>query len=147
MRNNPLILTFLLLFTISPALLAENSTKADGYTIHHNAMTTTTLSPAIAKTYGITRSGNRGMINISLIKDKQGTMGASTQARVEVVLKRLIGRKDKVEMREIIEDNAIYYIGVFSVVNGEKIPFEISVTPKGSVKTLKATLTQEFYVD
>ena len=145
MHNNNLIVVFLLLFAISLPLSAENSTKADGYTIHHNAMTTDTLLPKIAKTYGITRSGNRGMINISLIKDKEGTMGVSTPAKVEVVIKRLIGRKDKVEMREIREDNAIYYIGIFSVVNGEKISFDISVTPEGSDKTLKASLTQEFF--
>ena len=144
MQNNKLI--FIILLTVlSFPLMAENSTKADGYTIHHNAMTTDTLSATVAKAYGITRSRNRGMINISLIKDKAGTIGTSTPANVEVNIKRLIGRTDKVEMREIREDHAIYYIGVFGIVSGEKLSFNIAVKPEGLDKTLKASITQEFF--
>ena len=146
MHHNKLIFA-ILLFAVSLPLMAENSTKADGYTIHHNAFSTDTLSATVAKAYGIQRSKNRGMINISVIKDKAGTIGTSTAADVTVGIKRLIGRTDPVELKEIREDNAIYYIGVFGVVHGEKVNFDIAVKPEGSGKTLKASLKQEFYAN
>ena len=60
--------------------LAENSTTAGGFTIHHNAFTTSTLTPEVAKAYGIQRSKFRGMLNVSVIKEKEGTTGTSVPA-------------------------------------------------------------------
>ena len=125
--------------------VAENSTRAGGYAIHHNAMTTDTLLPSMARRYGIARSGNRGMINISVIEERRGTTGVSVPARVEVTLRRLIGRKERVPMREIRDRDAIYYIGLFGVVAGERVDFDISVIPEGRQRPLRARLTQEFY--
>lgn len=138
-------LGILLLLAASFPLYAEDSTHAEGYNIHHSTLTTDTLAPDIAKAYGITRSPNRGMVNISLIKEKPGTTGTATPAKVEVSLKRLMGQQEEVEMREIREGNAIYYIGVFGVVNGEKVAFDIKVTPEGATEAFKATTSGEFF--
>jgi hypothetical protein len=124
---------------------AENSTRAGDYVIHHNAFTSTTLSPKMAQLYGISRSGNRGMINISVVKGELGRLGEPVAAEVEAKLKRLTGQESEIPLREVREDGAIYYIGTFPVVHGEFLRFHLSVRPKGSDRFYPASLTQEFF--
>ena len=51
---------------------AENSTRVDGFTIHHNAISADTLSPQIATTYGFQRSKYRGLLNVAVIREAAG---------------------------------------------------------------------------
>jgi len=141
-----LLLTSVLLAPLSA--LAENSTSAGGYTIHHNAFTTSTLTPEVAKAYGIRRSKFRGMLNVSVIKEKEGTTGTSVPARVDVNTLVLTGQQSaRLPMREIKEQSAVYYVGEFPVQNQEKINFVIEVTPEGSTETVKINMEQQFFTD
>jgi hypothetical protein len=124
---------------------ADNSTSADGYVIHHNAFTADTLDPAIAQRYGIQRSKQRGVINVSVIKEKTGTIGLSTAARVEVNATSLTGQKLRVPMRELKEQESVYYIGEFPIQDQETLDFAIEVTPQGAAKALHAKTSQQFF--
>jgi hypothetical protein len=124
---------------------AENSTAADGYVIHHNAFTADTLDPVIANSYHIQRSKQRGVLNVSLIKDKPGTTGIPTAARVEVNAVSQTGQKMRIPMRELKEQDAIYYIGEFPVQDQETLNFTIAVTPDGTAKTIEARTNQQFF--
>lgn len=150
MRQNPrlyaVIAAICLLFG-STALLAENSTRIPGYTIHHNALTTDSLPPQVANAYQIRRSKNRAMLNVSVIKDIPGTTGQPVGAAVRVVAKNLMGQGRDIPMREIREGTAVYYIGDFLVSNHEQLRFEMEVTPEGERHAHTASLTQEFYTD
>lgn len=127
--------------------LAENSTSAVGFTIHHNAFPTSTLTPEVANAYGIQRSKVRGMLNVSVIKEKEGTIGASVPARVDVKTLILTGQTSHLPMREIKEQDAVYYVGEFPVQNGEKINFVIEATPEGTTKAFVINMEQQFFAD
>lgn len=127
--------------------LAENSTKVGGYVIHHNAFTADTLNPDVAKSYGIQRSKYRGLLNVSVIKEEQGTTGTSTAARVEVNTVNLTGQKSRIPMRELKDQGAIYYVGEFPVHDQQTINFLIDVTPEGSPETFSTKLSQQFFTE
>ena len=131
----------------SPAIMAENSTKIPGYTIHHNALTTDSLPPQVANAYDIRRSKNRAMLNVSVIKDVPGTTGKPVGAAVKVVAKNLIGQGRDIPMREIREGEAVYYIGDFLVSNREQLRFEMEITPEGERRAHAASLIQEFHTN
>lgn len=139
----PWLLAISLLAPLSAG--ADNSTSADGYVIHHNAFTADTLDPAIAQRYGIQRSKQRGVINVSVIKEKTGTTGLSTAARVEVNATSLTGQKLRVPMRELKEQDSVYYIGEFPIQDQETLDFAIEVTPQGAAKALHAKTSQQFF--
>ena len=124
---------------------AENSTVADGYVVHHNAFTADTLDPAVANRYGIQRSKQRGVLNVSLIQEKPGTTGVPTAARVEVNAASQTGQKMRVPMRELREQDAIYYIGEFPIQDQETLNFAIEVTPEGTSKAIQARTSQQFF--
>ncbi len=125
--------------------LAENATHVDGYTIHHNALTTDMLPKDVARAYHIQRSKNRGMLNVSVIKDAPGTMGQSVPVKVRAYAANLNGQTRTIPMREIREDDAIYYIGDFRVNNEETLNFTIEVWLPGQKKPAVAKLSQEFF--
>ncbi len=127
------------------ALLADNSTSIPGYTIHHNAFTTDMLSPAVASAYRFQRSKNRGMLNVSVIKETPGSLGESVAAEVKVHASNLTGQTRDIPMREIQDAEAIYYVGDFRVANQETLDFVLEVTPKGAPKSYTARLRQQFF--
>ncbi len=128
-------------------LFAENSTKADGYTLHHNAFTSDTLSPEVTKQYDLVRSKYRGLINISVIKDKAGTTGTPVSAKISAKSTNLMGQIRNIDLKEVIEGDAIYYLGQFPIVNQETLHFTITATPKEHTRPIKATLSQQFFID
>lgn len=128
-------------------VLAENSTKAGGYVIHHNAFSADTLSPDVAKAYGIQRSKYRGLLNVSVIKEEAGTTGTPTPARVEVNTVNLTGQKSRISMRELKDQGAIYYIGELPVHDQQTVNFVIDVTPEGSTETFSTKLSQQFFTE
>jgi hypothetical protein len=131
----------------SSAVLADNSTSVSGYTIHHNAFTTDTLTQEVAKAYGIQRSRFRGLLNVSVIKEEAGTTGKSVPAEVEVKTVELSGQANRLPMREIKEQDATYYIGELAVQNGQKVTFAIEVSPEGSDEKINMTMDQQFFGD
>ena len=141
----PLLLISSLLLSFPAA--AENSTTIPGYVIHHNALSTEMLTPEVAKAYGIKRSKQRGLLNIAVIKDVPGTQGQPVTAEISVRATNLIGQAKAIQLREVREGEAIYYIGDFPIANREKITFRLKVKPTGSTREYSAELTQEFFID
>ncbi len=126
---------------------AENSTNADGFTIHHNAFSADTLTPEIAKAYGLQRSKFRGLLNVSVIKDVPDTTGTPVPADLKAEILLLTGQKSPLVMKEIREGNAIYYIGEFPVQNAQTINFAIEVKPQGSDKAVRIRMDQDFFTE
>jgi len=126
-------------------LLAENSTQVPGYVIHHNAFTTDTLTPEVARYYHLQRSKSRGMINVSVIKEIPGTTGQPVPAKVEVSAANLTGQTREIPMREIKDGSSYYYIGDFRVADQETLNFTLEVTPNGEDKPFSAHLSQQFF--
>lgn len=141
-----LIRRILLLLLIAPAIaLAENSRDFGDYVIHFNAMSADFVPAEIARKYRITRSRNRGLINITVLKKVLGTPGQPVHARVEVSARNLTGQGRTIRMREIREGKAIYYIGEFSVANEETLNFDVRAQPIGTQSVVDVRFSQDFY--
>ncbi len=141
------ILVLLIVCFSGVSAWAENSTAIDGYTIHHNAIPSASLDPAIAKQYGIQRSKYRGMLNVSVIKTEPGTTGKSTPAVVLAKATNIRGQLISIPMRQVQEGDAIYYIGEFRIADQETLNFDLQVQPQGATRFYKASLSQQFFID
>ncbi|MET0069052.1 MAG: DUF4426 domain-containing protein [Candidatus Thiodiazotropha sp.] len=141
------VVPFFILLLATMVSWAENSTTVPGFTIHHNAIPSASLEPAIARQYGIQRSKYRGMLNVSVIKSVEGTTGLSSEAVILAKANNIRGQLISIPMRKIIEGDAIYYIGEFRIADQETLNFEIQVQPKGETRYYSAKLSQDFYID
>lgn len=140
------IISMLVLMASSSAF-AENNTKVNGYTIHHNAINTDILSPEIARHYGIIRSRTRALLNVSIIKDEEGTTGQPVAADVRAYSTNIYGQHRNLHLREVREGDAIYYIGDFLVRNQDQLNFHIDVRPEGIKQFYPASFSQQFFTE
>lgn len=138
------LLKFLLpLLCIPLPLLAQQAKEFGEYTVHYNALSTSQLTPQVAQAYGIQRSSNRALLNITILHDTQAVGGA-----VVASARNLTGQNKDIELRRIDEaDEAIYYIGEFRVNNMETFDFRVAVTPEGSDETFEVRFRQQFYTE
>ena len=142
-RIKSLLTGVLLLLPLAAA--AENSKDFGQFVIHYNAMATDFLPPEIARQYRITRSRNRGMINITVLKKILGSPGQPVHARIEVTASNLAGQSRRIHTREIRDGNAIYYIGEFGVANEETLKFNVRARPQGTQQDVEVGFSQDFY--
>lgn len=142
--KTPLSLLALVLF-LPFAAQAEQAQKFDDVEIHYNALSTIDLTPEIARNYKLTRSKSRGLLTISVLK--KNSMGASypVPAEVKVNAITVYNQLVSVDMREIKEGSAIYYLGEYGIVLPETLKFSISVKPEGSAKPHSFEYQQSFY--
>ncbi len=114
------------------------------YVVHFSALTTDQVPPDIAKNYGIVRSKNRAMLNVSVLRESDNS---SVPATVNVKTTNLTQQLKNVNMRRIDEQDAIYYIGETPVANRETLIFDIEVTPEGASTSSDVRFTRQFYTD
>lgn len=141
------ILPLVLILLLPLAANAENSTRTGGYTIHHNTLTTDSLPVQVATAYNLERSKRRGLLNVSVLRDEPGTLGTPVRAEIRAVARTLYGQIRPLQLREIVEDQAIYYIADFPVAHREVLMFELEVLPEGGRYPLRARLRHEFYTN
>ena len=141
------VLVSVLILASPMSALSENSTHTGGYTIHHNALTTDSLPVQVANAYGIQRSKSRALLNVSVIRDEPGGMGTPVRANIRAVARTLFGQIRPIELREIVEGRAIYYIGDFPVAHREALRFELEILPAGGRYPLRASMRQEFWTN
>ena len=144
MLRNILILV---LFALSALANAENATIAGNYKIHHNAITTDFLSAAVAKTYKIPRSTERALLNIAITETRDDQMDKPVGARLKVVRRNLLGYREELEMQEVREGNAVYYITDFSISHKDQWIFDIEALVDGQVYPLKAQYRETFITE
>jgi hypothetical protein len=117
------------------------------YIVHYNAISTDQLPPEVAKNYNIVRSKNRAMLSVSILKKGPGTTGQSVAASVAAQANNLNGQLKNVNIREIKEGDAIYYIADVPVTDGEALVFTLNVTPVDETNPLYVRFTRQFYSD
>lgn len=114
------------------------------HTVHFSAQSTDQLPPDIAQAYNIVRSKNRAMLNVSVIDD---ATQSPVHATVTVATVNLAGQLKNVVMREVREQEAIYYIGETPIANRETLTFDISITPEGVAQASNVRFQRQFYTD
>ncbi len=133
------------------ALLAGQSPHADerkfdSYTLNYNAFPSDFLSPQIARAYGIRRSKNRGVLNVSVSESQPGGLPKPVEAEINARAVNVYQQVKPLKLRKVIDGDAIYYIAEFPVANQEIINFEITVRRDGK-EIGSAKLQKQFFTD
>ncbi|MBD8525582.1 DUF4426 domain-containing protein [Pseudomarimonas arenosa] len=122
---------------------AEKSISAGEYTVHYNALSTLDLSPEVARSYSVSRSANRGLLNIAVRqKSEQGDHAAAAKLSGEAVNEA--GQRQALYFREIREADAIYYLSEPPVRPGDTWRFELQVEIENG-PTVPLRFSQEFF--
>lgn len=139
-------------FIYGGLLCASHMTEAQqreafgDYVIHYNTVTTDFLQPQIARLYGITRSSNRAILTVTVLKKRTRAAAAPVRARIQVNAVNLNNQIKSMTMREIIEGGAIYYIGEFPISNEETLDFDLQVSTHDGISHAVA-FRRQFFTD
>ena len=130
------------------SVAAQQSQDFGDYVVHYNALNTNLIPPQVAQGYGITRSPNRALLNVTVMKKVMDTPGTPVQASVTATGTNLTGQLREIEIREIRDgEGAIYYLGEFPVNHLETYRFEVEVTVAGEKEPLMVVFRQQFYTE
>ena len=126
---------------------AEISKKFGDVEVHYNALLTDNLKPDVAKNYNIIRSHTRGMLTLSVLKKNKLGVQQPIKADVSAYFVNITNQLGDIDMRQIQEGNAIYYLGVFRVSTPETLTIYVTVKPKengGDSGPYKFSFKQDF---
>lgn len=116
------------------------------YEVHYNAVRTDTLPADVARAYGIQRSTNRVMLNVTVLHNEaEHAAPKPVDADVQVDAYNLNGQLKNIQVRRVTEGEAIYYIGEVTIGGAEILVFDISVTPEGAAAPFEVKFKREFY--
>ncbi len=138
------LLAALCLCSVAAVAHAEISQKFGRVEIHYNALTTDELLPEIARAHKIERSKTRGLVTMSVLMPNKLGVLTPVPAKISAYVTNLSQQLAKVEMREINEGTAIYYLGEFRVTPPDTLRFTATVEVAGEPKR-EMVFTQKFY--
>lgn len=144
------VLTASVLLVLPASAPAQQAEDIGNHRVHYNALNTSALPPEVASAYGIQRSGSRAMLNIAVLRKAESADSMDTPSRAQVSARavNLTGQSRDIELQEIEDDDAIYYIGTFRIHNEETLTFTITVQPEGSEQAPQTfTFQQQFYTE
>jgi len=138
------LLAALFLCSVAATAHAEISQKFGALEIHYNALTTNELLPEVARAYKIERSKTRGLVTVSVLKKNPVGVATPVPAKLTLYVTNLNQQLASVEMREIKEGTAIYYLGEFRVAPPDTLKFTATVEVAGEPK-YEMVFNQKFY--
>lgn len=142
---------FILAFSVGSLMIgsansyAENSKEFGDYVVHYNAFRSDTISPEIAKQYGLARANNKVLINIAVLKKVMNTTGKPTSSKITGHASNLTGQLKQLEFKEINEGNAIYYLAETKISDGEFLKFDVKIIPEGETRAARITFSKRFF--
>jgi hypothetical protein len=111
--------------------------------VHYIAFPSTFIQPKIAKAYNLERSGYKGIVNISILKNDADKTAQT--ATLTGTAKNLLGNKQTLTFKEVKEGDSIYYLAQVNYTNEEILRFEIEIQQSNQFQKLQ--FQQKFYVD
>ncbi|QQX81537.1 DUF4426 domain-containing protein [Shewanella sp. KX20019] len=140
-------LTAILLLSLCliSSAFAEQKQKVGNYDIHYVALSSTFLTPSIAKSYGIKRSSYTGILNISVL-DTSVEGNPAVAIEITGIANNLLDARVELKFREIREGDSIYYIAEVPYRDDQEINFNIALK-HGSKLNTQLKFKQKFYVE
>lgn len=133
---------------VAPAAMAESARDTGKYVIHYSALPTDVLDATVARSYQIKRSKARGLLNIAIREKEAGSAsGKAVPGMVSAQWSNLTGQMGNIPIREVREQNAIYYLGEFAIRNEEMLTFTVQVSPNSKAPPQTISFRKQFIVD
>ena len=114
------------------------------FEVHYNAVRTDELTPAVARAYGIERSANRVLLNVSLLRKAPDGRTTPVDGTVSATAYNLNGQLKSLEMRRITEGSSVYFIGEVGISGTEILVFDIDATPADAPGKYSVQFKREF---
>ena len=128
------ITTMLVSILFASNSFAEQKKTLGNWDVHYIAVESTFLTPEVARAYGIVRSKNSVLINISVL-DKSTKKAQSVAVMGSA--RNLLGTEKELSFKEVVDGDAIYYLAILPIRDEEHYRFNIRLRQGNTQQTLK----------
>ena len=140
-----ILLSGLLWLALLNLAQAEQMQQFGDFEVHYSLVNTRHIPAQVAKVYDIVRADNRMLLNIAIRKQAGGQETVAQKAQLKGVRHDLM-RPYTLKFTEIKEQDAIYYISEFKVINEEFSRFVIDIKI-GEEESFTLEFQKTMYVD
>ncbi|MGY6555559.1 MAG: DUF4426 domain-containing protein [Wenzhouxiangella sp.] len=126
---------------------AQQAEDLGTHWVHYSIINTSQLAPEVANAIGVQRSASRALLNLAVLRKGEDGLDQAVRAQIRVHMVNLAGQRRELELREVVEQDAVYYLASFRIHNEERATFRVSVLPedlRGAPREF--TFQQQFFV-
>jgi len=118
---------------------------ADGdFEMRYGTVLADELPDEVAARHGIERRGDRMVINLSVLQRRAGEVRLPIEAEVAGTWRGLVSEPRSLDFRAVAAHEAVSYLAVVPVVDGEVMVIEMRAKPPGATRPLEARITRRF---
>lgn len=136
------LIAWVIFTAISAQAIAEIKKDLGDWEVHYIALTTTFLSPEIARANNIVRSGRNALVNISVLNKRTKE---AQEVNITGTARNLLGTIKTLEFRQVKEGKAVYYLASVGFSDKEILRFDIDINQGRSNQNLQ--FQQTMYVE
>ncbi|WP_417664825.1 DUF4426 domain-containing protein [Pseudidiomarina sp.] len=137
-------LTVISMLIFPSSALAEQSKRIGPWEVHYNAFNSTLLRPEMAQQYQLSRSETLATLNISVLDATKAGKPAQ-QVNLSGYVMNPLSQQQRLEFREVVEGDAVYYLAQTRFSNLETLRFFITI--KQGEQTHELRFHKEFWVN
>jgi hypothetical protein len=115
------------------------------FEVHYNALRTDELTAEVARAYGIERSANRVLLNVSLLRKSPDGRTTPVDGKVTATAYNLNGQLKDLQIRRITEGSSVYFIGEVGISGNEILVFDIAAVPLDQSGKFSVQFRREFF--
>lgn len=139
------ICTLLMVLPASASIASQQ--KFGDYTVHYSVFNSTFITPEVAKIYGLTRAGNRALVNISITREVDGKTSLGLPAKISGTATNLMQQQRTLEFKKISEGDATYYLADLRHTNEEVMNFVVELQVDSHSAPFKVSFTRNLHTD
>ncbi|MFU8814269.1 MAG: DUF4426 domain-containing protein [Pseudomonadales bacterium] len=128
MKPRRLFAPLLLALLLAAPAGAEQKQSIGAFDAHYSLVPTLFLKPEIAARHGITRSRDRALLNVSILDASD----VPVQAQVTGRSRNLLGQEVRLQFRQVLDGQAVYYLAEVQHADREMLRFIVDVTTPDS---------------
>jgi hypothetical protein len=118
-----------------PALAQAHAEEQGDHILRASTVGARNLPESMREKHDIPLGQNTAVLNVTVQRKADG-MTRNVPARLEVEARNTLGAPTPLEMREVVANGMISYLGVYEFLAREVLDFRITAHPKGTEQSL-----------
>ena len=120
----------------SPVFAQAHQKTVGDLTLRASTVSADSLPSSVLQRHEIARGAGKALLNMTVMQTSGGVQ-RNIAARVEVEARNAGGISTSVEVREVVENGMVTYLGVYDFLPREVIDFRVSARPLDSERSIR----------
>ena len=136
----------LLALSLLPAAARADSQRSGDFIVYYSAISSTLITPAVARANDLKRGKDIGLINIAVKRGSDPASATPVAATIIGSVRNLSGQSTTLHFRAVREPDAVYYLAEFPVSGIDTLRFDLRVQPIGG-SAIAVVFNRDFNTD